>query len=117
MIQEWLTIAFLILGACFILLASIGVVRLPDIYMRMHATTKAPTLGILLLLTAICIYFGDIIVIIKSVVIVFFTFLTAPVAAHMIGRAAHLIKTPKWEKTNRDDLEKAQKQSREVSHE
>lgn len=116
MIKEWLVITFLILGSCFMLVASIGIIRLPDIYMRMHATTKAPTLGMLLMLISICLFFGNLLTVVKSILIIFFIFLTIPVAAHMIGRAAHLIQTPKWEKTNRDDLEKDQRQPKEASH-
>lgn len=103
---EWLASILLILGAGFILLSSIGMFRFPDLYIRMHATTKASTLGILLILMGICIYFPSLSVFLKSFFILIYVFLTTPVASHMIGRAGHLIKVPKWEKTFRDDLEK-----------
>lgn len=109
MIREWITIVLLIIGASFMLLASIGLLRLPDIYMRMHASTKAPTLGLLLILTALALFYSSFAVILKSMLIILFIFLTIPLAAHMIGRSAHLIKTPKWKNTTRDDLEKVQK--------
>ena len=107
MIKEWITIILLILGALFILLASIGLIRMPDIYMRMHATTKAPTLGMMLILASLCIYFASILTIVKSILIIIFIFLTIPVATHMIGRSAHLMNAEKWKNTHRDDLEKA----------
>lgn len=113
MIKEWLSIILLILGALFMLLASIGLLRLPDIYMRMHAVTKAPTLGTLLMFTGLCIQFTDLSTIIKSAVIIFFIFLTIPVATHMIGRAAHLMQVPKWKKTERDDLEETQQKDKD----
>lgn len=86
-------------------IASIGIIRLPDLYMRMHAATKAPTLGILLLLSAVCIFFAELSVFIKVTLIIFFLFLTVPIPTQMIVRAAHAMKIPKWEKTFRDDLE------------
>jgi len=106
MITDLLIAIFLITGALFMLIASIGIIRLPDLYMRMHAATKAPTLGLLLLLTAICIYFPELSVIIKVALIIFFIFLTVPIPSHTIGRAAHAMKIPKWEETFRDDMEK-----------
>ncbi|ELR70444.1 Na(+) H(+) antiporter subunit G [Fulvivirga imtechensis AK7] len=117
MIREWLVVISLVSGALFMLIASIGLHRLPDVYMRMHATTKAPTLGMFLMLTALCIHFFDLATVIKCVVIMSFIFLTTPVATHMISRAAHLMQVPKWKKTHRDDLEKAQQRNKEASHE
>ncbi|UII30589.1 monovalent cation/H(+) antiporter subunit G [Fulvivirga ulvae] len=109
MIKEWIAIVLLALGALFILLASVGLIRLPDIYTRMHATTKAPTLGIMLMLTGLCIYFPSFPTVIKSLLILIFIFLTIPVASHMIGRSAHMMNTKKWKSTSRDDLEKSRK--------
>ncbi|GAA0191421.1 hypothetical protein GCM10009122_53890 [Fulvivirga kasyanovii] len=113
MIKEWTIIILLGLGALFILLASVGLLRLPDIYMRMHATTKVPTLGIMLMLASLCIYFTSALTILKSILIITFIFLTIPVATHMIGRSAHLMNTKKWKNTGRDDLEKAQEKEKQ----
>lgn len=107
MIKEWIIVIVMLSGALFMLLASLGLIRLPDIYTRMHAATKAPTLGLFLMLVSLCLYFTSFFTIINSVFTILFLFLTIPVASHMIARAAHRIGTPKWKATVRDDLENA----------
>lgn len=93
------------IGACAILIASIGILRMPDFYLRLSVTVKAATLGSGLLLLSAAIYFPQVSVATKAVAIIFFLILTAPVSAHMIGRAAYFIGTPLWKGTIRDDLE------------
>ncbi|MEO0359160.1 MAG: monovalent cation/H(+) antiporter subunit G [Pseudomonadota bacterium] len=78
----------LLLGAVMTALAGIGILRLPDVFIRMHAATKVGTLGTGLIMAAAAVHFGDPAVIIRCVLIVFFLLLTAPIGAHMIGRAA-----------------------------
>ncbi|MBN1117952.1 MAG: monovalent cation/H(+) antiporter subunit G [Bacteroidales bacterium] len=77
----------LLLGALFILIASIGLIRFKDILSRMHATTKATSFGILLLLIAVSLYFGTYIVTLKSILIIIFVYLTAPLAAHSVAKS------------------------------
>ena len=91
-------------GVLFILLAAIGVVRMPDFYLRVSVTTKAATLGIGLILISTAIYFGDISVTSKVIAIIFFLFLTAPIAAHMIGRASYFIGIPLWKNSVLDEM-------------
>jgi multicomponent Na+:H+ antiporter subunit G len=91
-------------GALFILLAAVGFVRMPDFYLRVSVTTKAATLGIGLMLAGAAIYFGNLSVSTRVIAIVIFLLLTAPVAAHMIGRSAYFIGTKLWKKTIRDEL-------------
>ncbi len=87
---------FLIAGAAFVLIAAIGIVRLPDLLTRMHASTKAGTLGALLVLVGLALFEGSGEVVSKVVATILFLLLTAPIAAHMIGRAhARLMKTLK----------------------
>lgn len=105
MIWDYIAAIILLLGSCFMLIASIGIIRLPDLYMRMHATLKASTLGMFLLLSGFCVQVAEISVIIKSILIMIFIFMTAPVASQMIGQVAHLMKIKKWKRTVRDDLE------------
>jgi len=81
--------ALLILGSAFMLLAGVGLIRLPDLFLRMSATAKAATLGAALTVLGAAAHFGDAATAGKGLVIVFFLFLTAPVAAHKIGRAAY----------------------------
>jgi multicomponent Na+:H+ antiporter subunit G len=75
-------------GAAFTLIAALGVIRLPDVLTRMHSSTKAGTLGASLILAATALLFGDLSTTAKCVVAVLFLLLTAPLAAHMIGRAS-----------------------------
>jgi multicomponent Na+:H+ antiporter subunit G len=92
------------LGTLFILLAAIGIVRMPDLYLRISVTTKAATLGIGLLLVCCALHFGTVAVTSRVVAIIFFMILTAPVGAHLIGRAAYFVGVPMWKKSVMDDL-------------
>ncbi|WP_294344952.1 monovalent cation/H(+) antiporter subunit G [Prosthecochloris sp.] len=101
---EILSGAFLLLGTLFILVSAIGILKMPDLYTRMSATTKASTLGIGLVLIGTTVYWQDIGIGFRAVAIIIFLFLTAPVAAHIIGRAAYFGKVPLWEKTKIDQF-------------
>ncbi len=92
------------IGAIFILLASIGLVRMPDFYLRVSVTTKAATLGVGLVLAAAAVYFQEASVVSRVVAIISFLLLTAPVAAHMIGRTAYFTGTKLWERSTHDEL-------------
>lgn len=74
-------------GTGFTLIAAIGIVRLPDLLTRMHASTKAGTLGSILVLVALALVFAEGATIAKVIATILFLLLTAPIAAHMIGRA------------------------------
>lgn len=100
----------LIAGGFFAAIAGIGLLRFPDVLMRMHASTKAGTLGVGLSVVSVAIYFADDLVTTKVFLIVLFILLTAPVAAHLIGRAAYRTKVPLWAPTVIDD------QSNPVDH-
>lgn len=92
------------IGAGAILVASIGILRMPDFYLRLSVTVKAATLGCGLLLLSAAIYFPQTSVATKAIATIFFLILTAPVSGHMIGRAAYFIGTSLWKGTIRDDL-------------
>ncbi|MBR2656747.1 MAG: monovalent cation/H(+) antiporter subunit G [Loktanella sp.] len=79
---------FLLIGSFFALVAAIGIFRLPDVLMRMHASTKAGTLGSSLILLGCAIFFSDGAITTRVIATIVFLMLTAPIAAHMIGRAA-----------------------------
>ena len=93
----------LILGSAFMLLAGVGLLRLPDLFLRMSATAKAATLGAALTALGAAAHFGDAATAGKALVIVFFLFLTAPVAAHKIGRAGYRRGAPLYEGTICDE--------------
>ncbi len=102
--SEYILIFFVSLGAIFIFLAAIGLVRMPDLYLRISVTTKAATLGVGLLLIGTAIYFKEVSITTRAIAIIFFLFLTAPIGAHLIGRASYFIGVPMWKKTVMDDL-------------
>ena len=93
---EIIIAALVLLGALFSVAAGLGVLRLPDVYIRMHAATKVGTLGSGLVMAAVAAYFGDPGVIVRCVLIVVFLLLTAPIGAHMAGRAALRIGIKPW---------------------
>jgi len=94
----------LIAGGWFAFVAGLGVLRMPDVYIRMHASTKAGTLGVGLILLGVLVFFGDLSVGTRAIAAIAFILITAPVAAHMIGRAAYRTETPMWEGTLTDEL-------------
>lgn len=85
---EIIVAILVVTGAFFCFAAGLGVLRLPDLLIRMHASTKAGTLGSGLILTAVAVAFAEGTVIARAVAAIIFLLLTAPVAAHLIGRAA-----------------------------
>ncbi|MCU0452783.1 MAG: monovalent cation/H(+) antiporter subunit G [Bacteroidetes bacterium] len=86
-------------GAALMAVAAVGLLRLPDFYLRMAATTKATTLGVTLMTLGAALVFNDVSVTARVLAIVLFLFLTAPIGAHVIGRAAYLNGVRLWEKT------------------
>jgi multicomponent Na+:H+ antiporter subunit G len=102
--RDAITIALMLIGAVFILVAGVGIVRLPDFYMRISATTKAATFGVGSLLLAAALHFDDLAIASRAISVVVFVLCTAPVAAHMIGRAAYRAGVPLWEGTVCDEL-------------
>lgn len=94
----------ILFSALFILLAAIALVRLPDVYTRMHGMTKATTLGIGILMVAVGLHLGEIGGSIKAIVFIVFLFITQPIAAQMISRAAYLTRVPMADGHVKDDL-------------
>lgn len=92
------------LGTLFVLLAAIGILRMPDTYLRMAVTTKAATLGIGLILVAAAIYFYNFSTTTRVMAIILFILLTAPVGAHLIGKASYVTGTKLWEGSVMDEL-------------
>jgi multicomponent Na+:H+ antiporter subunit G len=101
---EWIAAFLIFSGSLFGLLAAIGIFRMPDLFTRMQASTKTGTLGLGCILTAVAVYFADLTVAATALLIVSFVFLTAPVAAHVLARAAYCAGVPLWRNSVRDDL-------------
>jgi len=75
-------------GAFFLLVGSVGIIRLPDFYARTHATSKSDTLGLMLVLAGLAIYEGFDLNSVKLLLVLVFVVLTNPVGAHALARAA-----------------------------
>lgn len=109
MVLDLLTAALVLVGGAFMLLASVGIVRLPDLFTRMQAATKGATLGSGCLLLAVAAHFWRTDVAARAMLVVLFILMTSPVAAHLIARAAYAVGVPFWEGTLRDELGEARK--------
>lgn len=95
-LYEWFIAALLVIGGLFTLIGALGMVKLPDLYTRLHAPTKATTMGIGCILLASMLMrldrnegFG-----VQELVISLFLFITAPVSAYMIAKAAMHLRVP-----------------------
>jgi multicomponent Na+:H+ antiporter subunit G len=94
----------LLIGSGLMLLAAVGVVRLPDVFARLQAGTKAASLGLASVFAGVALIASGGVSVVKLVLAIAFQFATAPVAAHVIGRAAYLAGAPMWEGTVLDEL-------------
>jgi multicomponent Na+:H+ antiporter subunit G len=102
--EKILSELMMLIGAVFMLIASLGVVRLPDLFMRMHSNTKSATLGVFFMMLGLSIHFGSLPIFIRALAVVLFFMITAPVAAQIIARAAYFSGVPLWKGTISDDL-------------
>jgi multicomponent Na+:H+ antiporter subunit G len=86
--MDWIAGVLVLTGGAFAFIAGLGVLKLPDVLTRMHASTKAGTLASLLILVAVAIEFQTLTVTAKAIAAILFLMLTAPLAAHLLGRSA-----------------------------
>jgi multicomponent K+:H+ antiporter subunit G len=102
---EWIISILLLIGGFFILVGSIGLVKMPDFFMRLHGPTKATTLGMASLLTAAMVYFSTTQagVSIKEILISLFLILTAPISGYMMIKSAIHHKLDSIERTQGKD--------------
>lgn len=101
-------IAILIVaGSAFALIAALGVVRMPDFYMRMHAATKAGAFGSLLLLLAAALYFASLRAVITSIAVIVFFYMTTPVAAQTLAESAYRRGIKLWDRSQVDRLKES----------
>ena len=106
--MEYLKIAgalITLLGSLFLLFASIGLLRMPDIYNRIQAGTKASTLGTILTLFGIGLIHTD--WLLKLILLIIFVIISNPVSSHVMGRAAHYAGMPIYKETEIDELEES----------
>ena len=100
---DWISGGLVVIGATLALLAGVGVVRMPDVFTRMQASTKASTLGLGCLLAALALRHPEVSVVMKALSIAAFMMLTTAVSAHVIARAAALTGAPLWSGTLIDE--------------
>ena len=96
-----------IVGSAFAFLAALGVLRMPDVFTRMQASTKASTLGLGCLLLGAAMQLADLASVIRLISIAAFLLLTTPVSAHVIARASYRADVPLWDGTVLDEREAA----------
>lgn len=101
---EAIAAVLLLSGAFFSFVAAMGVLRLQDVLIRMHASTKAGTLGCGLILLSVAVFYREADVVTQALAAIGFLLVTTPIAAHIIGRAAYARNTPLWEGTVVDEL-------------
>lgn len=100
-VNDILSIIFLSFGAFFLLIGSIGLIRLPDFYARAHATGKSDTLGIMLVILGLILYEGFSLNSAKLVIIIVFVALTNPTATNALTRAAFHFRLKPWLKKDK----------------
>lgn len=110
---EIITSIFILLGTFFTFISAIGVIRLPDVYSRMHAAGKSGTLGVVFLMLATFIYFiPEGIINAKILLAIIFVFMTAPLSALMINRSAYRTGVPLEKNSVQDDLKEMYNQEK-----
>ncbi|WP_020619843.1 monovalent cation/H(+) antiporter subunit G [Paenibacillus daejeonensis] len=104
---EWLIAVLAVIGGLFSIVAAIGLIRLPDVYSRLHATGKSSVTAVVFLMGASFIYFAYSHgwAVWKLLLVIIFVALTTPVAALMIARSAYRTRVPLDKRTHHDDLE------------
>jgi len=105
LMNETIALIFIIIGITFDLFGCIGLIRLPDVYNRLQASTKCVTLGTCGILLGVLIRFGFTAAGAKALLCIIFLLLTSPVAAHALARGAHKSGIKLWEKSVCDKYE------------
>ncbi len=103
---EWAAVILILIGSIVSVISAFGMIRLPDVYTRSHAATKSSTLSVLTCLLGTFIYFWvhDGYVSVRLILGILFVFVTAPVAGHLICRAAYRSHVPLAEGSGEDEL-------------
>ncbi|MCP5468677.1 MAG: monovalent cation/H(+) antiporter subunit G [Deltaproteobacteria bacterium] len=94
----------IIIGSLFIFLAALGVLRFPDLFSRLHAASKAASFGLSCLVLGVIFFLKDPRVVVEGIVVIVFTYLTLPIASHLIARASYFLRVPRWKATVIDEL-------------
>ncbi len=103
-----------LIGAGFLFLGALGILRMPDVYNRMQAGTKATTMGSIFFLLGICIGHSVGVCFWKIVLLILFLIFTNPISSHALARAAHFAGIKLAERSVKDDLEDEEDRSKEA---
>ncbi|WP_151734225.1 monovalent cation/H(+) antiporter subunit G [Paenibacillus tengchongensis] len=114
MIAELLFALLILTGALLSAASSVGLIRLPDVYLRSHAAAKSATLGVLCVLSGAFLYFAFFLDFISAKLLlgIVFVFMTSPLAAHLTSRAAYRSGVPLWNRRIQDDLKEVLEKER-----
>ncbi|MFO8100119.1 MAG: monovalent cation/H(+) antiporter subunit G [Salinibacter sp.] len=111
MILDVVGVALSVVGTLFVVVAGVGMLRFPDPLMRLHASTKAGTLGVAFIVSGMMCFYPSLSIATRGTALIVFLLLTAPVAAHMIGRASYYggtsMNVTLWEGTIVDQMKEA----------
>ena len=97
--NEQIGLAIIVIGVLFDVSGCIGLVRLPDVYNRIQASTKCVVLGTTLILVGSLVMLNTLSATVKGVICILFVLITSSVAAHALSRAAHRSGVPLWEQS------------------
>ncbi len=103
-ISDCLATFCLVAGLAFMLVGAIGILRFPDAYNRLHASSKCSTLGLMGLLLCVIFHVGTIGIATKAILTIIFTFVANPIGSHILAKAAHVDGLRQWPNTLSDEL-------------
>ncbi|WP_166984039.1 monovalent cation/H(+) antiporter subunit G [Paramicrobacterium fandaimingii] len=103
-VRDWITIVLVLIAAVMCLAAGVGLLRMPDVLSRLHAATKPQILGLIVMMADIALNTPAVVTITLAIAIIFFQGITAPISAHMVGRAGYRAGSVHTESLIRDDL-------------
>lgn len=109
--SDIIIIVFSSFGALVTLLAAVGLVKMPDTYLRISVNTKAATMGAGFILISAAVYFSELAITFRVLAIILFLLLTAPIGGHLIARATYFIGIKMWDKSVINELEGKYKKS------
>jgi multicomponent Na+:H+ antiporter subunit G len=103
-LQNYIAGILIVIGAFFVLTAAVGLLRLPDLYTRMHAASKTGTLGAGLMMVALAVFTDDLPIMTRAIAGVVFFMLTAPLASHLLAKAAYAAGLRLWPGSVTDEM-------------
>lgn len=104
-VREIAVAGLMIIGSFFCFLSALGLIRYPDLFGRLQASTKGTTFGVGMVMLAVAIHFGEGAPVSRAIAIILFLFVTSPVSGHMLGRVAFLFGVPLYPGTRDTGLE------------